>query len=51
MPTLRDAIAPKPSPTSVATTSAASAASHGDQAAALPPSAATRFAYVIPATP
>ena len=51
MPTLRAAMAPNASPTPPATTSAAIAASHGDQAAALPPSAATRFAYVMPATP
>ena len=44
MPSLRAAIQPKPSPTSVATISAAITASHGFQAAALPPSASTRFA-------
>ena len=51
MPSLRAAIAPKPSPTGRATTSAAIAASHGFHAAALPPSAATRLANVMPATP
>ena len=51
MPSLRAAIAPKPRPTAVATTSAAIVASHGFQAAASPPSASTRFANVMPATP
>ena len=51
MPTLRAAIAPKPKPTAVATRSAAIVAIQGDQAAAAPPSASTRFANVMPATP
>ena len=51
MPSLRAQIAPKPSPTAVATTSAAIDASHGFHAAAMPPSASTRLANVMPATP
>ena len=51
MPSLRAAIQPNPRPTRVATTSAPITASHGFHAAPLPPSASTRLAYVIPATP
>jgi hypothetical protein len=51
MPMLRAAIAPKPRPTAVATRSAATTASQGDHAAAAPPSAMTRLANVMPATP
>ena len=51
MPSLRAAIAPKPSPTAVAMSSAAIVASHGFHAAARPPSAATRLANIMPATP
>ena len=51
MPSLRAAMAPKPSPTAVATSSAAIAASHGFHSAGLPPSAATRLANTMPATP
>ena len=51
MPSLRAQIAPKPMPTIVATMSAAIVAGHGPQAAARPPSAATRLAKVMPAMP
>ena len=51
MPSLRAAIQPNPRPTRVATTSAPITASQGSTRRALPPSASTRLAYVIPATP
>ena len=44
MPSLRAAIAPNARPTSTPTMIAATAASHGFHAAALPPSACTRLA-------
>ena len=51
MPTLRAAIAPKARPTAVAIRIAASVASQGAHSAADPPSASTRFANAMPATP
>ena len=49
MPSLREATAPKNRPTAVATPRPTITASHGDQAASSPPSAATRLAMVKPA--
>ena len=44
MPSLRAAIQPKPSPTTVAMTSAPTSARYGFHAAPAPPSASTRLA-------
>ena len=51
MPSLRAAMAPNPSPTTMATAIPAIAPSHGSRPRGLPPSAATRLAIVMPATP
>jgi hypothetical protein len=51
MPTLRAAIAPNTSPTATAMRIAAMVAGQGAHAAGDPPSAATRFANAMPATP